>query len=193
MTTIIIFCTAVLCVLRLIRTASARRVKSCVITSTLAHFAVSRECRVIVRAPLRLAKREIDRFVFEHADWIARALAHQRTLAEAHPEPDEARARALAERAVREIPPKVRHYSAIMGLRPTGIRITSARTRFGSCSGKNSLCFSWRLMEYPEEAVDYVVVHELAHIVHKNHGPDFWALVGQYMPDYKRRRALLRK
>ena len=81
---------------------------------------VTRECRVIVRAPLRLAKREIDRFVFEHADWIARALAHQRTLAEAHPEPDEARARALAERAVREIPPKVRHYSAIMGLRPTG-------------------------------------------------------------------------
>lgn len=78
---------------------------------------VTRECRVIVRAPLRLAKREIDRFVFEHADWIARTLAHQRTLAEAHPEPDEARARALAERAVREIPPKVRHYSAIMGLR----------------------------------------------------------------------------
>lgn len=64
-----------------------------------------------------LAKREIDRFVFEHADWIARALAHQRTLAEAHPEPDEAQARALAERAVREIPPKVRHYAAIMGLR----------------------------------------------------------------------------
>ena len=118
---------------------------------------VTRECRVIVRAPLRLAKREIDRFVSEHADWIARALAHQRTLAEAHPEPDEAQARALAERAVREIPPKVRHYAAIMGLRPTGIRITSARTRFGSCSGKNSLCFSWRLMEYPEEAVDYVV------------------------------------
>ena len=147
---------------------------------------VTRECRVIVRAPLRLAKREIDRFVFEHADWIAKALAHQRSLAEAHPEPDEQQARALVERAAREIPPKVRHYAAL-------IRITSARTRFGSCSGKNSLCFSWRLMEYPEEAVDYVVVHELAHIVHKNHGPDFWALVGQYMPDYKRRRALLRE
>lgn len=103
------------------------------------------------------------------------------------------RRKTLSVQVTREIPPKVRHYSTIMGLRPTGIRITSARTRFGSCSGKNSLCFSWRLMGYPEEAVDYVVVHELAHIVHKNHGPDFWALVGQYMPDYKRRRALLRK
>ena len=154
---------------------------------------VTRECRVIVRAPLRLAKREIDRFVFEHADWIARALAHQRTLAEAHPEPDEARARALAERAVREIPPKVRHYSAIMGLRPTGIRITSARTRFGSCSGKNSLCFSWRLMQYPREAIDYVVVHELAHIRHHDHSPAFYALIERYMPDWRERMKLLKE
>ena len=60
---------------------------------------VTREGRVIVRAPLRLAKREIDRFVREHADWIAKALAHQRSLAEAHPEPDEQQARALVERA----------------------------------------------------------------------------------------------
>ena len=65
---------------------------------------VTREGRVIVRAPLRLAKREIDRFVREHADWIAKALAHQRSLAEAHPEPDEQQARALVERAAREIP-----------------------------------------------------------------------------------------
>lgn len=107
---------------------------------------VTREGRVIVRAPLRLAKREIDRFVREHADWIAKALAHQRSLAEAHPEPDEQQARALVERAAREIPPKVRHYAALMGVQPTGVRITSARTRFGSCSGKDSLCFSWRLM-----------------------------------------------
>ena len=154
---------------------------------------VTRECRVIVRAPLRLAKREIDRFVSEHADWIARALAHQRTLAEAHPEPDEAQARALAERAVREIPPKVRHYSAIMGLRPTGIRITAARTRFGSCSGKNSLCFSWRLMQYPREAIDYVVVHELAHIRHHDHSPAFYALIERYMPDWRERMKLLKE
>ena len=73
---------------------------------------VTRECRVIVRAPLRLAKREIDRFVSEHADWIARALAHQRTLAEAHPEPDEAQARALAERAVPEGAALFRDYGA---------------------------------------------------------------------------------
>ena len=80
-----------------------------------------------------------------------------------------------------------------MGVRPTGIRITAARTRFGSCSAKNRLCFSWRLMDYPDAVIDYVVVHELAHIVHKNHGPRFWELVERYMPDYKRRRAMLRE
>ena len=85
------------------------------------------------------------------------------------------------------------YYSERMGLYPTQVRITGARTRFGSCSSQGHICFSWRLMQYPPEAIDYVVVHELAHIIHKNHGPDFWALVGQYMPDYKRRRALLRK
>lgn len=80
-----------------------------------------------------------------------------------------------------------------MNLYPTGLKITSARTRFGSCSGKNSICFSWRLMDYPELAIDYVVVHELAHIVHKNHGPQFWALVERYLPDYRARRAMLRE
>lgn len=58
---------------------------------------------------------------------------------------------------------------------------------------KNGLCFSWRLMQYPPEAVDYVVVHELAHIVHKNHGNAFYALIGSVLPDYPARRALLRK
>ena len=79
-----------------------------------------------------------------------------------------------------------------MGLTPAGISITGAEKRFGSCSGKNRLCFSWRLMLYPPEAVDYVVVHELAHIRHKNHGRDFYALVASILPDYRQREALLR-
>ena len=80
-----------------------------------------------------------------------------------------------------------------MGLHPTGLRITSARTRFGSCSAKNSICFSWRLMQYPDAAVDYVVVHELAHIREKNHGRAFYALVEQFLPDWRERRALLKE
>ena len=142
---------------------------------------------------MRATGEQIERFAAAHADWIARAQARQRARLAAHPEPDEARRAELIRCAKEELPPKVAYYAQLMGVQPTGLKITSARTRFGSCSGKNSLCFSWRLMGYPEAAVDYVVVHELAHITHKNHGPRFWALVERYIPDYRARRALLRE
>lgn len=154
---------------------------------------VDRTGRVVIRVPMRATGEQIERFAAAHADWIARAQARQRARLAAHPEPDEARRAELIRRAKEELPPKVAYYAQLMGVQPTGLKITSARTRFGSCSGKNSLCFSWRLMGYPEAAVDYVVVHELAHITHKNHGPRFWALVERYMPDYRARRALLRE
>jgi predicted metal-dependent hydrolase len=80
-----------------------------------------------------------------------------------------------------------------MGVAPTGVKITSARTRFGSCSGKNSLCFSLYLMEYPEDAIDAVVVHELAHIRHKDHSPAFYAEVERWMSDYRQRAKLLKQ
>lgn len=79
-----------------------------------------------------------------------------------------------------------------MNLYPTALKITSAKTRFGSCSGKDSICFSYLLMRYPDEAIDYVVVHELAHIKHKNHSKAFYTLIEKYLPDYKEREKLLK-
>jgi len=73
------------------------------------------------------------------------------------------------------------------------IGITSARLRWGSCSANGSLNFSWRLILAPMEAVDYVVVHELAHTVFHNHSKRFWKKVEKIMPDYKERRKWLRK
>ena len=99
----------------------------------------------------------------------------------------------MIRRAKEILPPKVAHYAALLGVEPTGLTVTSARTRFGSCSGKNRLSFSWRLMDYPEEAIDYVVVHELCHIRHHDHSPAFYDLIASVMPDHKARRALLRK
>lgn len=64
-----------------------------------------------------------------------------------------------------------------MHVLPEGVKITSAKTRWGSCSGTNHLNFSWRLIMCPPEVVDYVVVHELCHIVHKNHSRSFWESV----------------
>ncbi|MCI2036067.1 MAG: M48 family metallopeptidase, partial [Oscillospiraceae bacterium] len=61
------------------------------------------------------------------------------------------------------------------------------------CSGKDRLCFSYRIALLPQEAVDYIVVHELAHIRRKDHSPRFYAEVAAILPDYKRRVALLRQ
>ena len=153
---------------------------------------VSRELEVIVRSPMRIATREIEKFVEAHRDWISAAMNRQQSRAKAHPEPTDAEEKHLRELAKAIIPNRVEHFSALMGLIPIGVKITSARRRFGSCSPQNSLCFSWRLMQYPPEAVDYVVVHELAHILHKNHGAAFYRLIEEYMPDYKKRSAMLR-
>ncbi len=78
------------------------------------------------------------------------------------------------------------------GFRYSRVGITSARTRWGSCSASGALNFSWRLIQAPVEAVDYVVVHELVHTVIHNHSRKFWAKVEQTMPDYRERRKWLR-
>ncbi len=95
-----------------------------------------------------------------------------------------------AEKIIKE---KVTHFSKIMGASPLSVKINSANTRWGSCSGKNSLNFSWKLILADEAAIDYVVVHELAHTFEHNHSTAFWAIVEQYIPDYRNRRKLLEK
>ena len=154
---------------------------------------LDRDGRAVVRAPYGVKKEFIDRFVAEHEDWLARAREKQKNRRLAHPDPTDEERKALIAQAKEYLPMRVDYWSDIMGLTPTGLKITSARTRFGSCSGKNSICFSWRLMQYPPEAIDYVVVHELAHIRHHNHSPAFYALIERYMPDWRERMKLLKE
>lgn len=154
---------------------------------------VTRDGRVVVRAPLRLSRKRIDAFVAEHEAWICAHLDIQRKRRENHPEPTEEQREALIRLAKEILPGKVERFGAVMGLHPTGLTITGAQKRFGSCSAKNRICFSWRLMMYPEEAVDYVVVHELAHIRHKDHSRAFYACVEEVLPDWRERRAMLKE
>ena len=153
---------------------------------------ITRDCRVVVRAPLRMSEKRIRAFVEVHQAWVTQHLARQRQRADsAPPPPTEAEIEALKARARAELPPKVAFWSEKMGVTPTGFKVTTARKRYGSCSGKNSLCFSCFLMNCPEEAVELVVVHELCHIREKNHGPRFYALLEHYLPDYRERKKLL--
>jgi len=154
---------------------------------------VTRDGEVLVRSPLLFPKHKIDLIVEERSAWIEKHLILQAARRAAHPEPDDILRAQLISRAKAELPILVERYASLMGLSFSGITVTGARKRFGSCSAENHLCFSWRLMQYPDEAIEYVVVHELSHIVHKNHGKSFYALVASILPDYKRRQQLLRE
>ncbi|MCL2353844.1 MAG: M48 family metallopeptidase [Defluviitaleaceae bacterium] len=83
-------------------------------------------------------------------------------------------------------------YAAKMDAHPASIKINSAKTRWGSCSSKGNVNFSWRLIMAGHKAIDYVIIHELAHLKEMNHSPRFWAIVARFMPDYKEAVAALR-
>ena len=148
---------------------------------------ITRDGRVLVRAPRRLSQAAIDGFLSRHEAWIARQLEKRRA-APPPPEPTAAEIAALKDRARAVLPEKVALWARRMGVTPTGVKITSARKRYG----RTSLCFSCFLMNCPEPAIDLVVVHELCHIRVKNHGPAFYTLLERYLPDYRERKKLLR-
>lgn len=79
-----------------------------------------------------------------------------------------------------------------MGCRPSGLRITGARQRWGSCGIRGALNFNWRLVMAPPDIIDYIVVHEMAHLKFRGHGRDFWHFIGQFVPRHKEMQQWLR-
>lgn len=146
--------------------------------------------RVLVRAPMRCPKRDIERFLLEKSDWIAdhraKVLA-RRTMEESNPVSPltDAQLRNLKKRASLVIPERVAHFAPLVGVDYGSITIRSQKTRWGSCSSKGNLNFNCLLLLAPPEVLDYVVVHELCHRKQMNHSPRFWAEVGRILPDYK--------
>lgn len=145
----------------------------------------------LVKAPLKMSTEDIEKFVMKHEKWIEKQIIKKHEHDERFALSSEEEIM-LKEKALPYLTERTEYFAKLMGLKYTGIKITSAKKRFGSCSGKNSICYSWRLMQYPPEAIDYVVVHELAHIIYKNHGKDFYKLIEKYLPDYKKREKLLK-
>lgn len=104
------------------------------------------------------------------------------------PQAESAQAKLIAwykKRAAVILQERVESIAKDMRVLPNGVKITSAKTRWGSCSYTNHLNFSWRLIMCPPEVVDYVVVHELCHILHKDHSKSFWESVGRVDAAYR--------
>ena len=97
------------------------------------------------------------------------------------------------EKANEVISERVAWYSDKMGIQVKQIKITSATTRWGSCSAKGTVSFPWRLVMAPEEVIDYVLLHELVHLEIQNHSKAFWSRLASILPNYKEYRDWLKK
>ena len=150
------------------------------------------DCEIVVKAPYKTSKKTIERLISEHRKWIDKHMELQkkkRELTESLSDEDIKRIRKEAKKYFLE---KAEYFSNIMGLKYGRITITSAKKRFGSCNSNGDICFSYRLMLYPETAREYVVVHELAHIKMMNHSKAFYEIIERVLPDYKERKRLLK-
>lgn len=92
------------------------------------------------------------------------------------------------EEAYHKIAEQVEFYAKRAGLKYNKVKITNAQKRWGSCSSANNLNFSWSLIMAPLKVLDYVVVHELCHLIERNHSQRFWTKVKTMMPDYEKYR-----
>ena len=146
-----------------------------------------------VKAPYGTKQKRIDDLISSHEAWINKHIKKQREKNEKYGNLTDEMIAELRKTAKQILPLKVSYYAKIMGLKYGKITITGAKTRFGSCSSKGNIAFSYRLMMYPDEAIDYVVVHELAHLKEMNHSPAFYKIIARVLPDYKERIKLLKK
>ena len=161
---------------------------------TLALY-VDAQGRLTARAPLSMPLSQIEAFVEEKADWIRRAVTKQQAIAAQRREirltPQQVvQARREAAKDLRE---RCQRFAPLMGVHYRSIRISGAKTRWGSCSSTGSISFAYRLWFAPQPLRDYVVVHELAHLIEMNHSERFWSQVERVLPDYKQRRNLLKQ
>lgn len=147
--------------------------------------------QVVVHCPRGMQHPQIAEIVREKTPWIEsqlHAVAQQTCPPPLTPE----QLRQLANQAVIAIPQRVRHFGPIIGVTWKGITIRSQKTRWGSCTSLGNLNFNCLLMLVPPEVMDYVVIHELCHRIHMNHGPQFWAEVEKYDPQYLQHRQWLK-
>ena len=157
---------------------------------------ITDEATLLVRAPMRVPKYEIERFIKEKETWIvkhiAKVQARRDKVSAIEPISGEELKR-LADEALRVIPKKVAYYADIIGVTYGRITIRNQRTVWGSCSSKGNLNFNCLLMKAPEHVRDYVVVHELCHRKEMNHSKRFWELVEIVIPDHKACRKWLKE
>jgi predicted metal-dependent hydrolase len=163
--------------------------------------AVEADGSVRVKAPLDVPTEKLEAIVRLKASWILR---HRRRQEDLPPSPRErcfesgegylylGRQYRLKRVEGERLPERARELWPLIGVEPADVLLREPRQRWGSCDARGALRLNWRIVQAPRRLIDYVVLHELAHLVHADHGNDFWTLLGRALPDYEKRRDELR-
>ena len=160
---------------------------------------ISPDLQIKVRAPQKMLDSQIRAFVASKDKWITDHLVIMQERLESQAANTSRKPlsgselAALAQKASIVISERVKHFAPIIGVTYGRITIRHQKTRWGSCSSSGNLNFNCMLMTTTPELIDYVVVHELAHIRHHDHSPAFYALIERYMPDWRERMKLLKE
>lgn len=153
---------------------------------------ITQEGNLLIKAPLRMSFREIERFLKQKQYWIYKQAKHVLEDASHNIYRSEEEIKVLREQARRVLTEKTDYYKTLLGVDYQRIRIGNQKTRWGSCSTRGTISYNWHLVLMPERIMDYVVVHELCHLLEMNHSERFWRKVGEILPDYESSRRWLR-
>lgn len=151
---------------------------------------------LLVKAPMRMKRSDIDLFLEKHREWIEENLKKAKAVKEEiekAPPLNYSDIEKLAEKALEVIPPRVEHYAKLLGVKYGKITVRNQRTRWGSCSSKGNLSFNCLLMLAPLEVLDSVIVHELCHLKEMNHSKRFYDEILRIFPDYYKHHAWLKE
>lgn len=149
---------------------------------------------VVVTAPTRVARRDIEQFVRDKKEWIEKGIeAFQKAGVSVVRGPSRAEYLKYKEQARKYITTRLEELDREYGYPYGRISIRNQKTCWGSCSSKRNLNFNYRILFLPPEQADYIIVHELCHLKEMNHSARFWKLVERAVPEYKRIRKELRK
>ncbi len=154
---------------------------------------VTEEEALRIKAPSFMKEKDIMHFVRKKTFWIykqVKKVRKNRTHMVIYSKEEE---RSFREKAREQLTKRTEYYSRLIGIRYEKIRIADQRTRWGSCSSRGTISYNWHLILLPDNILDYVVVHELCHLLEMNHSARFWDQVERVLPDYRERKNWLKK
>lgn len=155
-------------------------------------LSVSPDASVRVSVPWGFDEAAVEKFLIEKAEWLLGKLSFFKNKNSIVPSGDRKDYLKNKELARQIAETKLRYFNNFYGFDWKNVSIRNQKTRWGSCSGKGNLNFSYRIVYLGEEICDYIIVHELCHLREFNHSKKFWALVGKAVPDYKKIRKRLK-